>query len=146
MITEKTFMVHLRFGVILTDNMSNRYIIARQSTEDYPVVFLRQWDDDPWAEGDYYSLYGSSALTTEKADDILTLLQSGETRKARTLFKRHFKDNDPYCDYVGPVVLDDMIPDDWYDAWKQMESIISSTKHITGYWEYDFEAIKYESE
>ena len=42
-------------------------------------------------------------------------------------------------DGIGPVVLDDMIPDEWYDVWKEMENIITSTRHITGYWEADVE-------
>lgn len=25
----------------------------------------------------------------------------------------------------GPVMLDDLIPDDWYDSWKEMESFIT---------------------
>ena len=82
---------HLRFGVILLNSKTERYIISRVDTEDYPLVFLREWIDDP------------------------------------------------YISDIGPSVLDDMIPEEWYDVWKEMEGIITSTKHITGYWECDVE-------
>ena len=130
---------HLRFGVILLNSKTERYIISRVDTEDYPLVFLREWIDDPFAEGDYYALWGYNALTDTQADEVLDMLKKGETRKARSLFQRYFKDNDPYISDIGPSVLDDMIPEEWYDVWKEMEGIITSTKHITGYWECDVE-------
>ena len=129
---------HLRYAAILADHKTRRFIIAFQDTEAYPVVFLREWVDDPFAEGDYYSLYGN-ALTSSQAEEILDQMKAGDTRKARMLLKRYFRDEEPYCDGIGPVVLDDMIPDEWYDAWKEMENIITITRHITGYWEADVE-------
>ena len=131
-------VLHLCYGVIIANNKSERYIIATIDTESYPIVFLREWIEDSFAEGAYYTLYGN-ALTMEQAKEIMGYLAEGNTRKAGTLLKRYFKDSDPYCEEVGPVVLDDMIPDEWYDAWKLMESIITSTSHVTGYWECDVE-------
>ena len=127
---------HLRYAVILTNKKTRRFIIAMQ--EDHPVVFLREWVDDPFDEGDYYTLYGN-ALTAEQAEEILDQMKAGDTRKARTLLKRYFRADDPVCEDVGPVMLDDMIPDEWYDSWKRMEGMITSTRHITGYWEIDIE-------
>ncbi len=111
---------HLRYGVILTDYKTRRFIIAMQ--EGYPVVFLREWVDDPFAEWDYYTLYGS-ALTSKQAEEILDQMKGGDTKRARMLLKRYFRDDEPYCEDVGPVVLDDMIPDEWYDSWEKMEGM-----------------------
>ena len=41
------------------------------------------------------------------------------------------------------MTLDDMISDEWYDAWKEMELVITSTRHITGYWEAELEEEDY---
>ena len=135
---DKSRILHLRYGVVVINNKTERYIIAAVDTEDYPIVFLREWVDDSFAEGDYYTLY-SDALTMEQANKILEYLSEGNTRKAGSLIKRYFKYDDPYCEDIGSVVLDDMIPDEWYDVWKELEGIITSTRHITGYWEYDIE-------
>jgi hypothetical protein len=35
----------------------------------------------------------------------------------------------------GPVELDDMIPDIWYDCWKQMEAEITMWRDLPGYTE-----------
>ena len=83
-----------------------------------------------------YSLYGADALTLAQANEILDFLKAGDSRKAITKFKRYFNNEaKPYCEQVGQVVLDDMIPDEWYDAWKEMECIITSSKDTRGYWE-----------
>ncbi len=88
-----------------------------------------------------YSLYGADALTIEQANEVLDLLKARDSRKAMTKFKRYFNSNinsvKPYCEQVVEVVLDDKIPDEWYDAWKEMEFIITSSKDTTGYWECD---------
>lgn len=62
---------HLRYGIIVTDHKHCRFVIARIDTEDHPLVFLREWTDDP-DEGyvDYYTLY-DAALTATEADEIL---------------------------------------------------------------------------
>ena len=129
---------HLRYAVIDTDKKARRYIIAMLSAVELPVVFLREWVEDTFFEGDYYSLYGN-ALTDVQAEEILECMKAGETRRARSLLKRYFTQTAPYCEAVGPVVLDDMIPDKWYDAWKKMEGAITSMRHFTGYWECDVE-------
>lgn len=130
---------------------------------DYPIVFLHELFESFEEETDYqlddypnssfagkhspgnlfslFSLYGADALTLEQANEILDLLKAGDSRKAITKFKRYFNSNinsaTPYCEQVNEVVLDDMIPDEWYDAWKEMEFIITSTKNTADYWEGD---------
>ena len=138
----KSCIHRLRYAAILTDYKTRRFIIALRDTKDYPVVFLREWVEDPFVEGDYYSLYGN-ALAISQAEEIMNQLKTGNTRKARSLLKKYFRDEKPYCDGVGPVTLDDMIPDEWYDAWKEMEFVITSTRHITGYWEAELEEEDY---
>ena len=139
---DKPCIGHLRYAVILTDYKTHRFIIALQDSTEYSAVFLREWVEDPFAEGDYYSFY-TKALTVSQAEEILNQMKARDTRKARSLLKRYFRDEEPYCDGVGPVILDDMIPDEWYDAWKEMEFVITSTKHITGYWEAELEEEDY---
>ena len=132
--TEASPVSHLRYAAILTDYKMYRFIIALQDSIHYPLVFLREWREDPRAGGDYY-LFDRKALTFSQAEEILDQMKAGDTRKARALLKGYLKDKKPDCDGVGPVVLDDMIPDEWYDAWKKMEHIITASMHIAGYWE-----------
>ena len=131
--------IHLRFGVIVSDYKTRRHIVATQSITDYPLVFLREWEDDPYEMGDYYFLYDGHGLTMEQATEILDFMEQGNTRRARALLKHNLKTDEAVCENYGPVMLDDMIPDDWYDSWKEMEGIITSTKHIPGYWEADLQ-------
>ena len=93
----------------------------------------------PYTDLRCYSLYRGNALTLEQANEILKFLSEGNTRKAGTLFKRYFKGDEPDYSNMGPVMLDDMIPDEWYDVWKEMEGIITSTRHFLGYFECDVE-------
>lgn len=115
---EKTKIYNVRYGVIVTDYNANRWIIAMTDVADYPLLFLREWfderDEDGWdIWGELYTLW-DKALTIEQAEEILDLLQEGDTRKARSLLKRNMKNNFSIIDQVDPVVLDDMIPDVWY--------------------------------
>ena len=121
---------YLRYGVILTDHKTKRFIIAMQ--DGHQIVFLREFVEDPFARCDYYKLY-ENALTDEQAEEILDQMKAGDTRKARVLLKRYFRSDKPSCEDVGPVVLDDRVPDEWYTSWKEMEGIITSDKHIIGY-------------
>ena len=89
-------------------------------------------------ETDYYTFY-DKALTHSQAEEILEQLKEGDTRKARTLLKRYFREDEPYWENIEQYMLDDMIPDEWYDAWKKMEWIITSRENIIGYWETDIE-------
>lgn len=129
---DKPRIFHLRYGVIEINYNKERYTIAAIDTEDYPIVFLRVMADDPVDGGDYYTLY-DNALTMEQATEILEYLSAGNTRKAGSLLKRYLKVGDPCCENVGSITLDDMIPDEWYDVWKEMEWIIISTGHTTYY-------------
>lgn len=129
--------MHLRYGVIVADYKKCRFIIARVDTEDYPLVFLRESVDEEGNFSKYhesYTLY-DAALSASQADEILECLKEDDMRKARTLLKRYLTDCDAICVDVGPIVLDDMIPDDWYDVWKEMEGIIIISRHHPGYYE-----------
>ena len=130
---------HLRYGIIVTDNKHCRFVIARIDTENYPLVFLREWEDDS-EEGydEWYTLY-KSALTADEADEILNLLKNGEKRKANTVLKRHFKDEGILCEFVGEARLDDAVPDAWYDVWKEIEGPITFHKDYPGYYEANVE-------
>ena len=132
-------IIHLRYGIIVMYNKHCRAVIARVDTEDYPLVFMREWTDDP-EEGydEYYTLY-KSALTADEADEILALLKDGEKRKANTLFKRYFKEEGILCEFVGEVRLDDAVPDAWYDVWKEMDGPITFRRDYPGYYEADVE-------
>ena len=37
---------HLRYGIIVMYNKHCRAVIVRVDTEDYPLVFMREWTDD----------------------------------------------------------------------------------------------------
>ena len=135
----KPRIFHLRYGIIVMYNKHCRATIARIDTEGYPLVFLREWTDDP-DEGydEYYTLY-KSALTAGEADEILELLKRGEKRKANTLFKRYFKEEGILCEFVGEARLDDAVPDAWYDVWKEMDGPVTFRRDYPGYYEADVE-------
>ena len=126
--------MNLRYGCILTDHKEYRWIIARFDGINHPLVFVRTLlrDGEGWFEN--YCLY-DKALFVKEADEILDALAEGEKRKANTLLKRYVREDGAVCENVGPVMLDDFIPDDWYDAWKQMESVITSSADYTGFYE-----------
>lgn len=69
---------HLQYAVILTDQKTCRYIIALQDTEDYPLVFLREWYDDPFTSGDYYTLY-DNGITSSQTKEIFKQMKAGDT-------------------------------------------------------------------
>ena len=127
---------HLQYAVILTDQKTCRYIIALQDTEDYPLVFLREWYDDPFTSGDYYTLY-DNGITSSQTKEIFIQMKAGDTLKAKKLFRKYFRSDEPYCIEVEPDVLDGLISEEWYAVWKEMEIIITNSRHITGYWEVD---------
>lgn len=130
---------HLRYGIIVTDHKHCRFIIARVDTEDYPLVFFREWEDDPEeGYGEYYSLY-RDALTASEADEILELLKKDEKRRANALLRRYFKPGGVICEFVGEIRLDDAVPDAWYDVWKEMEGPITFLRDCPGYYEADVE-------
>lgn len=130
-------IIHLRYGVIVANKKTERYVIAVSDSVDYPIIISRTWHDFPCAEGEYYALY--DAIDMENAISILDLLKNDETSRARTKLKKSLACVGPYVDTISEVVLDDMIPDEWYDAWKEMEGIITISKHVPGYWEEDIQ-------
>lgn len=132
-------IVRLRYGIIVTNHKHCRNIICRVDTEDYPLVFVREWIIDP-EEGyeDYYTLY-ESALTADQADEILELLEKNEKRKANILFKRYFKEEGVLCEFVGEIRLDDAVPDAWYEVWKHLEGLITFVRDYPGYDEADIQ-------
>jgi len=124
---------------ILTDHKQIRWIIARLEGYDYPLVFSRTmyYDEEGWCED--YDMY-KAAMTATQADEILDLCKRGGTankRKANTLLKRYVVRNGAICEGVGPIMLDDYVPDDWYDAWKEMETVITINADYPGYYEED---------
>ena len=128
--------LHLRYGIILTDYKMKRYIIARADTLDRPLVIIREKIDDPdymWSER---YLMSRGALTPQQADVILDELKKDDMRKARSLLKKNIADKG-FISADGPVELDDMIPDDWYDCWKEMEGEITVWRDLPGYTETD---------
>lgn len=132
-------IMHLRYGVIVTDYRKCRFIISRVDSEDYPLLFLREWVDekyDPYGWGERYTLW-DAALSASQADEILEYLEEDDMRKARTLLKRYLTNCKAICEGVGPDMLDNMIPDTWYDVWKEMEPIITVIGHHPGYYEAD---------
>lgn len=130
---------HLRYGVIVTNNKHCRFVIARLDTVDYPLLFLRKWTNDPEDGYDeYYTLY-KSGFTAEEADEILDLLKADNMRKARTTLNHKFKEEGILCEFVGEMRLDDAVPDDWYDAWKEMKGIITFRSDHPGYYETTIE-------
>lgn len=134
-------MVRLRYGVIVTNYEAFRFIIAMHNISADPIVFVRQFismDQDRYDYGDYYALY-DNALSASQAEEILALLKDDKMQKARTLLKRYFQNDSPICEGVGLIMLDDMIPDKWYDSWKQMEVIITATRHHPGYYEENYQ-------
>ena len=134
-------MIHLRYGVIVTNYQAFRSIIALHNISAEPIAFVRQFinpDQDPYDFGDYYALY-DNALSTSQAEEILALLKGDEMRRARTMLKRYFQGGFPICEGVGPIMLDDMIPDKRYDSRKQMEAIITIYKHHPGYYEENYQ-------
>ena len=134
---------HLRYGVIVAGKKHFRIIIARLDTEEYPLVFVREWDKDPeYGYEDWYSLY-KEALTAEEADEILAKLQEGDMRKARNLLKKKFRPEGVIIEDDGEVRLDDEIPDDWYYAWKEMEYLITVYKDFPGYYEAEELSLNY---
>lgn len=127
-------LIHVRYGVIVANKRSERYIIAVSDVAEYPIVISRIVDEkDPFDDGGYYGFY--DGVKGEQANDILDLLRDNEKTKGRTKLRKTLEKLGPYVDGVGPVVLDDLIPDEWYDAWKDMEGIVTAEKHIDGYWD-----------
>lgn len=127
-------IIHVRYGVIVANKRSERYIIAASDVAEYPIVISRIVDeDDSFDDGGYYGLY--DGVKVQQANDILDLLRDNEKTKARTKLRKTLEQLGPYVDGVGPIVLDDLIPDEWYDAWKDMEGIVTAEKHIDGYWD-----------
>ena len=137
-------ILHLRFGIILTDHKQCRFVVVRVDTENYPLVFLRECSDDPEDEYDaYFTLY-KDGLTADEADEILDFLKAGNKRKANIRLKQSFKPEGILCELVGEVRLDDAIPDDWYDVWKEIEGHITSRSNYPGYYEADVEKREFE--
>ena len=139
MIMKKTRIFHLRYGIILADYKKKRYIVARIDEADYPLVFLREWGEGE--EGRYWGRYYlyDKGLSVKEADEFLGYMKDEDTRKARAFLKKHLNTQSPLCEDRGEVVLDDMIPDIWYDCWKEMEAEITMWRDIPGYAEVDVE-------
>ena len=136
--------IHLRYGIMISGYKHCRYILARIQSEDHPIVFLREWEDDEEkGHCTYYSLYRSS-MTLAETEEILDYLKKGEKRKANAVFKRYFKVDGILCECVGTARLDDAVPDEWYDVWKEMKFLITSPRDHSGYYETEVEEMSCE--
>ena len=129
---------HLRYGIIVTDYRKKRYTVARMDIVDYPLVFLREKIDDPEYMWHERYMMNRVALTPVQADEILDVLRDDGMRKARSLLKHYYKEDGAFS-ADGPVELDDLIPDIWYDCWKAMEVEITMLRGLPGYAELDVE-------
>ena len=65
---------HLRYGVIVADYKTKRYVVARLDSEVSPMVFLREKEP----HGESYSLF-KGALSAQRADGILNCLKINAT-------------------------------------------------------------------
>ena len=129
--------LHLRFGIIITNYKQSRFVIARVDFVDYPLVFHREQREDINGGYECYSLY-KAAMTVSEADEILNLLKSNDKRRADAGLRKYFKPEGALCVHVGECLLDDAVPDAWYDSWKQMEALITFLRDYPGYYEVDF--------
>ena len=133
-------MQKVRFAIIVCDKKKTRYIVASTTATEYALLIKRQWVEDDFSSSDNYSLY-ANALTLEQVDEIFTLVSNKKTRTAVSIIKKAISNSDSIIDDVGPVMLDDYIPDDWYDAWKEMEFFITSDKDLPGFYKHDVRTI-----
>ena len=130
-------IIHVRYGIIVANKKHSRFVIVRTDTENYPLVFLKEWtEDDDYGYDCYYMLY-KAALTAKEADKILDLLKENDKSKANTLLKKYFKEEGVLCEYAGPARLDDAVPDAWYDVWKEIEGPVTFRRDFPGYYEAD---------
>ena len=135
--------LQLRYGIVITNYRHCRFVVARLETEGYPLIFLREWEENT-DEGyiEWYSLY-KSAMSAEEADEILDCLEAGNRRRANTFLKRYFKPEGMLCEFAGEMRLDDAVPDNWYEAWKAMEGPITFRRDYPGCYETDVEVEGY---
>ncbi len=124
---------NLRFGVIVANQKADRYIVAILKEADYPLVFNRYMAEDDFGVMDCYDVY--QTFTNPEAKEILDYLEAGDTAKARRTLLKLIDQKKPDLEMAGPVRLDDYIPDVWYDAWKEMETYITISRHMPGYME-----------
>jgi hypothetical protein len=124
---------NLRYGVIVANKKVDRYIIASYKDADYPLVFNRYVSDSLYGYGEYYDVY--QTFTNGEAAEILDLLKAGDSAKARRSLLKIIDKEKPDLEMAGKAQLDDAIPDEWYDAWQEMEYLITCERHISGYFE-----------
>lgn len=112
-----------------------------------------------YAPGDFYSycMY-LNQITQEQGLEILKAAEEGNTRRAISLSKKYcsrlkFRDNlgndgeyeSPYevfgkeiVENIGPIVLSDIVPDEWCDEIRDVRDYIDF-KRVLGVYEYERE-------
>ena len=78
------------------------------------------------------------SIDNEEAGTIIDLVYAKELRKARNLVRRA-KRIRCFCERVGDARLDDAVPDEWYDVWKEFEGFLTNRMHYQGEIEEDVE-------
>lgn len=129
---------HLRYGVVLSDDRSRRFVVAVREDMSDPLVIVREEELYGDLELDYYNLY-EHALTLPQAEEILGELQDGKDEKARALLLRYFDGSSPACEGVGLTSLEKTVSDDWYPFWEKMEVIATVSRNYPGYFEAQVE-------
>lgn len=119
------FQIHLRYCILERNHQKERFVIAVQDTTDDAMLIYEEVDPDTYIIKvvSYYVLF-LHALTKEQAIQILDDMKEDKRASARSKLRRFFNNHTFITDGQtdSRIILDDLIPDDWYDSWKEMES------------------------
>ena len=69
----------------------------------------------------------------QQAEEIFECLRRRDSRHARSLLRHSLRTDNPLITTWNMTQLDDWIPDEWYDAWKEMETDICIDADFPGY-------------
>lgn len=121
-------IIYLKYCVLEMNHRKERFIIAVQDTTDDVMLIFEEVNPDASRYGviEHYYLF-LHALTKEQALKILNDMKENRRASARSKLY-HLLNNRTFMtdgESDGPVMFDDLIPDEWYDSWKEMESGIT---------------------